>query len=339
MTVSTSALANPNRNAANGDAKSGTQKIAGYNVNSSVLSSIKLASRQTGVDFGYLMAQAAQESSFQPTAQASTSNATGLYQFLKSTWLNMVKQHGADHGLAGLAQKISTGSNGQLTVSDPVTKQQILDLRKDPHVSAVLGAEFALSNKEELEHSLDRKVGPTELYLAHFLGANGATKFLQAIDRNSGQSAASLMPQAAAANKAVFYNPETGQARTVGDVYKMFSRSIESNTKAFASADDGAPVVVQASTSPKAAFAPGLTRRANFVTGTTGSQVDEALASTSGTNKGPTIDLMTLLSLVQLGSANDDKSDDGSKTDNHSTAARAAVNQAYRSNPRTTETY
>jgi hypothetical protein len=153
MTVSTSALANPNRANANGDAQSGPQKIAGYTVDSSVLSSIKLASRQTGVDFGYLMAQAAQESSFQPNAQATTSNATGLYQFLESTWLNMVKQHGADHGLAGLAQKISTGSNGQLTVSDPVAKQQILDLRKDPHVSAVLGAEFALSNTRSIARS------------------------------------------------------------------------------------------------------------------------------------------------------------------------------------------
>ena len=55
-----------------------------------------------------MMAQAAQESSFQPDAKASTSSATGLFQFIDSTWLNSVKQYGAKYGLGGLAQQITT---------------------------------------------------------------------------------------------------------------------------------------------------------------------------------------------------------------------------------------
>src|SRR6185295_18663106 len=108
------------------------------------------------------------ESSFQADAKASTSSATGLYQFLDSTWLNMMRSHGAKHGFADLAERIQTDSRGGITVADPNVKKAILDLRKDPKVSAVIGAEFALTNKEHLEGELGRKVGSTELYLAHF---------------------------------------------------------------------------------------------------------------------------------------------------------------------------
>ena len=56
-----------------------------------VLQSIREASRASRVDFGYLMAQAAQESGFQSDAKAATSSATGLYQFTDATWLAMVR--------------------------------------------------------------------------------------------------------------------------------------------------------------------------------------------------------------------------------------------------------
>jgi len=81
MALASSALNQPN----------GQTKIGGYAIDSEVLSGIRQASKKTGVDFGYLMAQAAQESSFQPAVKAATSSATGLYQFLDSTWLGMVR--------------------------------------------------------------------------------------------------------------------------------------------------------------------------------------------------------------------------------------------------------
>ena len=58
----------------------------------------------------------------------------------------------------------------------------------------MIGAEFALSNKETLESELGHKVGSTELYLAHFLGAGGASRFVKAIERNANQPAADLLP-------------------------------------------------------------------------------------------------------------------------------------------------
>ncbi len=64
-----------------------------------VTAAISRAAARTGVDFNYLIAQAQIESGLNPRAQASTSSARGLYQFVDSTWLRTVDKHGAKHGL------------------------------------------------------------------------------------------------------------------------------------------------------------------------------------------------------------------------------------------------
>ncbi|MGB9153421.1 MAG: transglycosylase SLT domain-containing protein, partial [Alphaproteobacteria bacterium] len=66
----------------------------GGGVSSGVMQAIQNAATRTGVDFSYLLKKASQESGFDPTAKASTSSASGLFQFTKQTWLHMVKQYG-----------------------------------------------------------------------------------------------------------------------------------------------------------------------------------------------------------------------------------------------------
>src|SRR5215813_1025776 len=109
MTVPFSGLADPN------NPKSA--KVGGYNIDHAVLTGIKNASKSTGVDFGYLMAQAAQESSFQADARAASSSATGLYQFLDSTWLSMMRTHGAKYGFADMAARIQPDGRGGFSVA------------------------------------------------------------------------------------------------------------------------------------------------------------------------------------------------------------------------------
>src|SRR3954451_2634705 len=110
-------------------------------IDSSVLQGIRQASRATHVEFGFLMAQAQQESGFQSDAKATSSSATGLYQFIESTWLTMVRQHGAEHGVGDLAQQISVDSAGRPVVVNAEVKAQILALRNDPTLSAALAGE------------------------------------------------------------------------------------------------------------------------------------------------------------------------------------------------------
>jgi hypothetical protein len=191
-------------------------------LSTSVIGAIKNAAAKTGVDFSYLLKKATQESGLDPTAKAATSSATGLFQFTNQTWLQMVKNDGAKYGLGAYASQIATGSNGHLSISDPAAKQAILALRTDPTVSSEMAGELDKQNAASLQQNVGGKVGDTELYLAHFLGAGGASDFLNAMHANPNASAASVVPDAASSNNAVFYT-KSGQPRTLAQIYQHFA--------------------------------------------------------------------------------------------------------------------
>ncbi len=204
-----------------------THIIGGYQVSDSVLGAVREASRRTGADFDYMLAKAAQESGFQADAEAATSSATGLYQFIETTWLQMVREHGARHGLAGMARQIENGPDGQPEVADPAARQRILDLRHDARLNAVMAGELANANKAHLQREVGGEIGSTELYLAHFLGAEGASVFLNAQRTDPDQPAADLFPAAARANRSVFFDPATGAARSLDAVHASFAGRFE----------------------------------------------------------------------------------------------------------------
>lgn len=204
--------------------------------NAAVVGSIREAAQATDVDFGLLMAQAQQESGFRADAKAPGSSATGLFQFIDSTWLGLVRQFGDKYGVGALARSISVDSTGRPSVADPATRQRLLDLRQDPQLSSALAAEYARLNKGELERTLGRPVGNTEIYLAHFLGAHGATTFLTALAQHGDAPAADLLPEAAQANHGVFYDGLTGRARSLTDIYRSFGKRIEGEAARFSDA-------------------------------------------------------------------------------------------------------
>ncbi len=178
---------------------------------------MRQASQATGVSFDYLAKTAERESRFNPTAKAPTSSATGMFQFLEQTWLGMVKQEGPKLGLTNEAAAIS-GESGRFSVPNGGMRQKILALREDPGVSAMMAGAFASRNGKQLEGTLGRKPNEGELYIAHFLGASGARDLINLAQTNPEAKAASSFPDAAAANKSVFYD-RTGRARTASEVY------------------------------------------------------------------------------------------------------------------------
>ena len=193
-----------------------------------VVNAIKAAAYSTGVNFAYLMEQAAAESSFDAKAGSKSSSAKGLYQFIESTWLKMVKSHGAEHGLGKYAAMID--DNGK--VADPQARKEILELRNNPEKASLLAAEFASENQRYLEQYsglAPEEIGSTELYLAHFLGAGGAAAFLKAQKDNPLANAADLFPKAANANRNVFYDAKTGEGRTLAGVYDFFAKKFKAS--------------------------------------------------------------------------------------------------------------
>jgi len=114
------------------------------------------------------------------TLKARNSSATGLFQWLDSSWRNTAPRVNPQY--ASLA------------------------LRTDPFVSAHVTAYSLANTKARLgslisQARIDMAHG---LYLGHFLGDGGARQFLTAYARDPNANAAQLFPRAAAANQPVF---------------------------------------------------------------------------------------------------------------------------------------
>jgi len=186
-------------------------------VSGAVVQALQKAAAATGSDFHYLLGTAMRESSLKPNATSSSSSATGLFQFIDQTWLGLVKEHGAQHGLSHFAEAITKQADGHYR-ADANAKQTILALRKDPEVCALMAGEYAKSTQGSLRASLGRDVCGGELYAAHFLGPDAAAKLIKLAGSDPSTSAAAQFPQAAAANKSVFFHAD-GSAKSVREVY------------------------------------------------------------------------------------------------------------------------
>jgi hypothetical protein len=182
---------------------------------------IRQAARETGTDFNFLVRTAARESNFDANATASTSSAAGMYQFIEQTWLGMVDRHGSQHGYGDQANAISRDANGRYQVNDAERRQEVLDLRFDPEASARMAGELAGENANIIENRIGRRPSSGELYAAHFLGADGAAGLITAAERSPSMRADQLFPQAAQANRPIFY--EGGQPRSTRDVLALLS--------------------------------------------------------------------------------------------------------------------
>jgi hypothetical protein len=204
---------------------------------SDVVAALRRASAATGSDFNYLLNTAMRESSLKPQAQSKTSSAAGLFQFIEQTWMGLVKEHGAEYGLSNYANAIRRGADGRYRADSAADRQAILALRKDAQTSAYMAGEFAQDQRMKLQSGLGRDVCGGELYAAHFLGTDAACRLIQMAQSNPAASAANAFPQAAGANRSVFYHAN-GSAKTVGEVYNWALKNHGGAPVTFESAQD-----------------------------------------------------------------------------------------------------
>lgn len=108
----------------------------------------------------YLARLAQIESGGNPTARNPRSSATGLHQFIDSTWLDQVQRNAPD-------------------LLEGRTDEDVLALRTDPAISSRIARSFSEENARGLE-AAGIEASPGALYLSHFLGLFGARKALAA---------------------------------------------------------------------------------------------------------------------------------------------------------------
>ena len=107
-----------------------------------LVQTIVKAAQAVQTDPVLLMAVADKESSFITAVQAKTSSATGLYQFIERTWLGVVRDFGAKYGLAQEAGLVVNDANDKPSVTDQAERARILELRRDPYLSALMAGEM-----------------------------------------------------------------------------------------------------------------------------------------------------------------------------------------------------
>src|SRR4051794_14522928 len=196
------------------------------NASAQVAGAIRQAANSTGASFDYLLATAQIESNFNPSAQASTSSAQGLYQFIDQTWLATMKEAGPKLGFGNFAANISRTADGRYEVADSAARNAIMSLRSNAKVSAMMAGAYAKNNAAQLTDGLGRAPSEGELYIAHFLGSDGAAKLIGAALNQPNYKAASIFPQAAAANRPIFFD-RSGQARSALEVYRVLTGRYE----------------------------------------------------------------------------------------------------------------
>jgi Transglycosylase SLT domain len=216
-----------------------------------IAGAIKQAASTTGTSFEYLLATAKMESNFNPKASATTSSARGLYQFIDQTWLGTVKEAGSLLGYGKYADAITKSTSGNYSVSDPAARDAIMKLRDDPDAASSMAAVLTQSNSFKLTGNIGRRPTDAELYMAHFMGVGGAAKLISNAEDHPNASGARLFPNAAAANRSIFYD-RGGRERSVAQVYSVLTQRYDSaaNSSATRSAMASAGV-----TSASAAFA------------------------------------------------------------------------------------
>ena len=136
-----------------------------------------------------------------------------------------MKEAGAQLGYGNYADAITKSSSGSYSVSDPSARSAILKLRDDPAASSAMAGVLTQSNSFKLTGKIGRRPTDGELYMAHFMGVGGAAKLIANAEDNPQASGARLFPNAAAANRSIFYE-RGGRARSVSEVYSVLTSAL-----------------------------------------------------------------------------------------------------------------
>ncbi|MGI8527141.1 MAG: transglycosylase SLT domain-containing protein [Pseudolabrys sp.] len=118
-----------------------------------VTGAIRQAAHSTGANFNYLLATAQIESNLNPGAQASTSSAKGLFQFIDQTLARHRQALGAGVRAGALCRR-DRARTGRAARRAPAARDAIMRLRADPRVNAMMAGAYTRNNAAQLTDGL-----------------------------------------------------------------------------------------------------------------------------------------------------------------------------------------
>jgi hypothetical protein len=183
----------------------------------------------SGHEFTVLLAQVVGETGMQPHAVNKQTGAAGPFQFVKSTWLAMVRKHGVELGIKPeLVDQITVDHKGKMKIADPKSLQDVLDLRHDVALSAQMASKYGQDTKTMLQHLLHRAPTETEVHMTFLLGPAGASRLINAAAATPDVPSDKIVAPAAAANPRLFHDA-TGRVRTAAEAVAFLDANYRAN--------------------------------------------------------------------------------------------------------------
>ena len=182
----------------------------------------------TEVEYDMLRLMAAQESSFKATVKNDFSKACGLMQLIPSTQLELMYNYGEDYGYERLSKHIKN-NEGIKDIDDPKLRETVLNICTDAFFSLEMGAEYARENIAKLHKDFSgRYVSYADVYMYHFLGANGGKKFIENLEKTPERAVnKDYSDRVVLANKPTFYKDEgKGAARSYAEIYEYYASKL-----------------------------------------------------------------------------------------------------------------
>lgn len=209
-------------------AKQTVAESAVFGTASEVVAALRLAARATGVKFGYLMELADFKSGFDPSYREG--GRAGLFGWDDGAWLDMIARFGERYGLPMYASQIERATdeagNETCKIANPIVMRQVLALRLNPRLSALMAAEEAAENIMKLTIDTENRLSRAEMALAHLFGLEESMRFLDTMRKKPYQTAETLFEEQAARFPTLFNTPG-GQplpmAQVFGEVSELFS--------------------------------------------------------------------------------------------------------------------
>lgn len=162
-------------------------------------------------DMVMALAHVLAESNFRDSAENQVTGAAGPYQFLESTWLELIMRHGRSLGVKPeLTDHIRLDEAGRATIDDPQTRRVVLGLRHDIVLATRMTTLYADENRLSMTNQLGRSPGAAEVELSLLLGPTGASRLLEAARQNPRRPADDVLPEAATRNGPLFRTQQGG---------------------------------------------------------------------------------------------------------------------------------
>lgn len=203
------------------------------------------ASIKLDVDFGVMALSAMLESDFGNNNISPTSSARGMFQFIDSTWLILMKKYGDRIGYADESKAIQINEKtGKLEViaKGRINRDSILVIRSNNRISALIKAYQLKEEQDALNELGIKKPHATDYYIAHMLGLGLAKKLYNMKNDKSpvvlANSNSEGFRSAAEFNPYFFYATEKYQPLNAAESYARFYSHVKQAIKRLRDIED-----------------------------------------------------------------------------------------------------